>query len=142
MRIRKSCACSIFGSSSAMRSKARACDPAKMWNWKPSGACSRMRADCWKRRGPRSTLCTNRPNPLCPLVKSVARKLDDLAKIDEQMGAMRQALEPALIAIQDVSYSLRDYLGRVEANPARLEEIENAPRGARQTEAQIRRVGG
>ena len=29
-----------------------------------------------------------------------------------------------MIAIQDVSYSLRDYLGRVEANPARLEEIE------------------
>ena len=37
---------------------------------------------------------------------------------------MRQTLEPALIAIQDASYSLRDYLGRVEANPARLEEIE------------------
>jgi DNA repair protein RecN (Recombination protein N) len=40
------------------------------------------------------------------------------------MAGMRQAIEPALIAIQDVSYSLRDYLGRVEANPARLEEIE------------------
>ena len=42
----------------------------------------------------------------------------------DQMAAVRQSLEPALIAIQDVSYSLRDYLGRVEANPARLEEIE------------------
>ena len=41
------------------------------------------------------------------------------------MEPVRQALEPALIAMQDVSYSLRDYLGRVEANPARLEEIEN-----------------
>jgi DNA repair protein RecN (Recombination protein N) len=40
------------------------------------------------------------------------------------MAGMRQAIEPALIAIQDVAYSLRDYLGRVEANPARLEEIE------------------
>jgi DNA repair protein RecN (Recombination protein N) len=64
------------------------------------------------------------PESALTLVKGVARKLDDLAKIDEQMGAMRQALEPALIAIQDVAYSLRDYLGRVEANPARLEEIE------------------
>jgi DNA repair protein RecN (Recombination protein N) len=64
------------------------------------------------------------PESALSLVKGVARKLDDLAKIDEQMGAMRQGLEPALIAIQDVSYSLRDYLGRVEANPARLEEIE------------------
>ena len=65
------------------------------------------------------------PESALSVVKSVTRKLDELAKIDEQMGAMRQVLEPALIAIQDVSYSLRDYLGRVEANPARLEEIEN-----------------
>jgi len=64
------------------------------------------------------------PESALSVVKSVARKLDDLAKIDDQMGAMRQSLDPALIAIQDVSYSLRDYLGRVEANPARLEEIE------------------
>jgi len=64
------------------------------------------------------------PESALSVVNSVARKLDDLAKIDGQMGAMRQSLEPALIAIQDVSYSLRDYLGRVEANPARLEEIE------------------
>jgi DNA repair protein RecN (Recombination protein N) len=64
------------------------------------------------------------PESALTVVKSVARKLDDLAKIDGQMGTMRQSLEPALIAIQDVSYSLRDYLGQVEANPARLEEIE------------------
>jgi len=54
----------------------------------------------------------------------VAKKLDDLARIDETMAAVRQAMEPALIAIEDVAYSLRDYLGRVEANPLRLEEIE------------------
>jgi DNA repair protein RecN (Recombination protein N) len=40
------------------------------------------------------------------------------------MAPFRQALEPALIAAQDVAYSLRDYLSRLEANPARLEEIE------------------
>ncbi len=64
------------------------------------------------------------PESAFSTVKSVARKLDELARIDEQMGAMRQALDPALIAIQDASDSLRDYLGSVEANPARLEEIE------------------
>jgi len=58
------------------------------------------------------------------MVRAAAKRLDEMAKIDEQMAGMRQALEPALIAIQDVSDSLRDYLGRVEANPARLEEIE------------------
>jgi DNA repair protein RecN (Recombination protein N) len=64
------------------------------------------------------------PESALSTVKSAAKKLDDLAKIDIQMDAIRQALEPALIAIQDVSYSLRDYLGRVEANPSRLDEIE------------------
>jgi DNA repair protein RecN (Recombination protein N) len=57
--------------------------------------------------------------------RSVSKKLDELARIDDSMVAVRQALEPALLAIQDVSYSLRDYLGKVEANPGRLEEIEN-----------------
>ncbi len=64
------------------------------------------------------------PESALSVVKNVAKKLEDLARIDEQMGAMRQALDPAIIAIQDAADSLRDYLGRVEANPARLEEIE------------------
>lgn len=65
------------------------------------------------------------PESALTVVKSVAKKLDELARIDDQMGAMRQALDPAVIAIQDAADSLRDYLGRVEANPARLEEIES-----------------
>jgi DNA repair protein RecN (Recombination protein N) len=64
------------------------------------------------------------PESAWSVVRSVAKKLDELARIDETMLPVRQAMEPALIAVQDVSYSLRDYLGRVEANPARLEEIE------------------
>ena len=57
--------------------------------------------------------------------RGVAKKLDELARIDVSMEPVRQTLEPALIALQDVAFSLRDYLGRVEANPARLEEIES-----------------
>jgi len=64
------------------------------------------------------------PESAWSVARAVAKKLDDLARIDETMAAVRQAMEPALIAIEDVAYSLRDYLGRVEANPLRLEEIE------------------
>src|SRR5438067_11911383 len=60
------------------------------------------------------------PESALSVAQAVAKKLDELAKIDDQMAGMRQSLEPALIAIQDVAYSLRDYLGRVVANPARL----------------------
>ena len=82
------------------------------------------------------------PESALSLVRTVAKRFDELAKIDEQMAGMRQAIEPALIAIQDVSYSLRDYLGRMEANPARLEEIESAARSDRQAEAEVRQIGG
>jgi DNA repair protein RecN (Recombination protein N) len=64
------------------------------------------------------------PESAWSVARAVAKKLDDLARIDETMAAVRLAMEPALIAIEDVAYSLRDYLGRVEANPLRLEEIE------------------
>ncbi len=64
------------------------------------------------------------PESAWSVARAVAKKLDDLARIDATMAAARQAMEPALIAIEDVAYSLRDYLGRVEANPLRLEEIE------------------
>jgi DNA repair protein RecN (Recombination protein N) len=65
------------------------------------------------------------PESAWTTARAVAKKLDDLARIDQSMEPVRQALEPALIAMQDVSYSLRDYLGNLEANPARLEEIES-----------------
>ena len=65
------------------------------------------------------------PESAWSVLRTVSKKLDELGRIDESMMPVRQALEPALIAVQDVAYSLRDYLGRVEANPARLEEIEN-----------------
>lgn len=65
------------------------------------------------------------PESAWSTARTVSRRLDELARIDTSMEAVRQTLEPALIALQDVSFSLRDYLGRVEANPARLEEIES-----------------
>jgi DNA repair protein RecN (Recombination protein N) len=65
------------------------------------------------------------PQSAWSVSRSVAKKLDELGRIDNSMVAVRQTLEPALLAIEEVSYSLRDYLGRIEGNPARLEEIEN-----------------
>ena len=64
------------------------------------------------------------PEAALTLARTAAKKIDELARIDPAMEGVRQSLEPALIAMQDVSYSLRDYLGSVEANPARLEEVE------------------
>jgi DNA repair protein RecN (Recombination protein N) len=38
---------------------------------------------------------------------------------------MTEALKPALIAVDEASYTLRDYVGSLEADPARLDEVES-----------------
>ena len=54
-----------------------------------------------------------------------AKKLDEAARLDAEAKPIREALDPAVIAIQEASYALRDYLAKLEANPGRLEEIED-----------------
>ncbi len=53
------------------------------------------------------------------VLRTAMRKLDD-PSLDEVRGT----LEPAVIAIQEAAHGLRAYLSRLEANPARLEEVE------------------
>jgi DNA repair protein RecN (Recombination protein N) len=65
------------------------------------------------------------PESVSAILRTVAKRLDDLGRIDDSMGSLRVSLDPALVAVEDVSYSLRDYLARVEANPARLDDIES-----------------
>jgi DNA repair protein RecN (Recombination protein N) len=65
------------------------------------------------------------PDSVSTVLRTTAKRLDELARIDDSMAAVRQALSPALVAVEDVAYSLRDYLAKVEANPERLEEIES-----------------
>ncbi len=57
-------------------------------------------------------------------LKLASRKLEELARIDDTAAAMVESLKPALFAADETSYTLRDYLGRLEADPARLDEVE------------------
>jgi DNA repair protein RecN (Recombination protein N) len=65
------------------------------------------------------------PESAVALARLAAKKLEELARIDPALSEIREALKPAEIALSEAAYALRDYLGRLEANPARLEEIEN-----------------
>jgi DNA repair protein RecN (Recombination protein N) len=58
-------------------------------------------------------------------VRSAAKRLDELCKIDPSLGTLREQLLAADLSLQEVAYGLRDYLGRLEANPGRLDEVEN-----------------
>lgn len=52
------------------------------------------------------------------------KKLEELAGIDDKLASLVENLRPARIAVEDAAHELRHYLGGLEADPARLEEVE------------------
>lgn len=65
------------------------------------------------------------PQSISAQLKIAMRKLEELSRIDETTAPLLDVLKPAALAVDDASYTLRDYVGRLEADPARLDEIEN-----------------
>jgi DNA repair protein RecN (Recombination protein N) len=58
------------------------------------------------------------------LTRTAGKRVDELCRIDPSLEGLREQLKTADLALQEAAYGLRDYLGRLEANPARLEEVE------------------
>jgi DNA repair protein RecN (Recombination protein N) len=54
----------------------------------------------------------------------VLKKLDELARIDEGVAVIATTLKPAVFAVEEAADALRHYLGKLEADPARLDEVE------------------
>ena len=65
------------------------------------------------------------PESALAQVRLAAKRLDDLGRIDPSLAGLNEQLQSAEVALKEASYSLRDYLAGLEANPGRLEEIEN-----------------
>ncbi len=57
-------------------------------------------------------------------IKVAARRLEELARIDATLAPTIEALKPAVLAVDDVAYTLRDYRSKLEADPVRLEAAE------------------
>ena len=57
-------------------------------------------------------------------IGTTRRRLEELSRLDPALEASCEALKAAQIPVEEASYGLRDYLSRLEANPARLEEVE------------------
>jgi DNA repair protein RecN (Recombination protein N) len=64
------------------------------------------------------------PESVTAQLRAVARRLEELGRIDESAAEIAAALQPASIAAGEAAHALRHYLGKLEADPARLEEIE------------------
>jgi DNA repair protein RecN (Recombination protein N) len=64
------------------------------------------------------------PESAFAALRVAMRKLEDVGRIDSALEEIRATLDPAVIAVQEASYALRDYLDRLEADPDRLDAIE------------------
>jgi DNA repair protein RecN (Recombination protein N) len=64
------------------------------------------------------------PESALTLTTAAAKRVEEVCRIDAKLETAREHLRNAALSLEEASYALRDYLGRLEANPARLEEIE------------------
>jgi DNA repair protein RecN (Recombination protein N) len=65
------------------------------------------------------------PESVYAQMRIALRKLEELCRIDDSLRDAIDTLKPAEIAVAEASGVLRDYLGRLEADPDRLEQVEN-----------------
>ena len=64
------------------------------------------------------------PESAVSLARIAAKRVDELSRIDGTLEGLREHLKNADLSLQEAAYTLRDYLGKLESNPARLEEVE------------------
>jgi DNA repair protein RecN (Recombination protein N) len=55
----------------------------------------------------------------------IAKRLEELARIDESALEILAQLQPATIALQEAAHSLGRYVDKLEADPARLDQVED-----------------
>jgi DNA repair protein RecN (Recombination protein N) len=65
------------------------------------------------------------PESAVALTRIAAKRAGELFRIDASLEPLNEHLKAAELSLQEASYLLRDYLGGLEANPERLEEVEN-----------------
>jgi len=58
-------------------------------------------------------------------LRTALKKIEELAKIDASLERVVETLRSAAIGVDEASYSIRDYLDTLEADPKRLDEIES-----------------
>ncbi len=64
------------------------------------------------------------PESALSLARIASKRVDELCRIDSGLESLREHLKSAELSLQEVAYTLRDYLANLEANPGRLEEVE------------------
>jgi len=64
------------------------------------------------------------PQSITSQLRSVAKRLEELARVDPALSEIADLLAPASLAVEEASRALSRYLSRLEADPARLDQVE------------------
>ena len=65
------------------------------------------------------------PESATTQVRQTLKRMDELTRIDETLAETAASLRQGAVLLEDAAYALRDYLGKLEGDPARLEEVES-----------------
>ncbi|MBV9761299.1 MAG: DNA repair protein RecN [Acidobacteriaceae bacterium] len=65
------------------------------------------------------------PESATSQLRQSMKRVEELLRIDDALTETGAALKQAAVLVDEAAYSLRDYLGKLEGDPRRLEDIEN-----------------
>ncbi len=64
------------------------------------------------------------PDSATTQLKTALKRLDELVRIDDSLAETVVNLKQAAVQVDEAAYGLRDYLGKLEGDPARLDKVE------------------
>ena len=78
------------------------------------------------------------PESVAAQLRAVERRLEEVARVDENIHEVRAALQPASIGVEEASHALRDYLGKLGIRSRTPRRDRDAFGCARKIKAQVR----
>jgi len=65
------------------------------------------------------------PQSAAGQLRQTLKRMDELVRIDETLGETASSLRQAAVLLDEAAYTVRDYLSKLEGDPARLEDVES-----------------
>ena len=65
------------------------------------------------------------PDSVTAQLRAVIRRIEELSRVDASVVEILGGVQTAAISVDEASHALRHYLGKLEADPERLEEVES-----------------
>jgi DNA repair protein RecN (Recombination protein N) len=64
------------------------------------------------------------PDSATTQLRQALKRVEELIRIDQSVSETSASLKQAAVMVDESAYALRDYLGKLEGDPARLDEVE------------------